>query len=104
MKNFNNGNSFQGIAWKVIMILTNLFLQKPSQKSKSKEHANLLEERLKMWKHGNITSLLKDCKMIQAKLTAGKRRKPQDIDPIFTKLVFEGKISAAMKFLDEVSK
>ena len=101
LKNFNNGNSFQGIAWKVIMVLPNLLLQKPSKKRKAKEHSELLDDHMKLWKKGNIFFLLKECRLIQRKLKSGKRRTSQDIDKVFSKLVFEGKLGAALKFLDE---
>ena len=43
LNNFNIANSFQVIAVKVVMILPNLLLQKPSSTSKSKEHSKVLE-------------------------------------------------------------
>ena len=98
--NFNNGNTFQGIAMKVVMVLPNLLLQKPSAKSKAKDHSKALEERLKMWKDGNIQDLLRDCKAVQTKLKSGKKKTTIDITRIFSKLIFEGKIGAALKFFD----
>ena len=47
--NINNNTSFKGISWVVIMILPNLLHQKPSAKSKAKEHSQLPNERLQMW-------------------------------------------------------
>ena len=70
--NFNSSNTFQGIAMKVVAILPNLLLQKPSAKSKAKEHTKILEQRLEMWNNGNILGLLRDSRAIQKKLKSGK--------------------------------
>ena len=101
INNYNKSNTFHGISLKVVMILPNLLLQKPSSKSKAKDHSKALEERLNMWKEGKLLELLRDCKVIQKKLRSGKTRTLKDINRIFTKLVFEGKTGAALKFLDE---
>ena len=54
VKHFNLGNSYQGIAMKVTNILPSLLLQKPSAKSKSKEHSQLLEKRIALWEEGKL--------------------------------------------------
>ena len=101
MGNYVTGNTFQALAMKVIMIIPNLLLQKPSAASKAKDHFLALEERLKQWGEGKITELWKNCQVIQKKLSARPPKPANDINRIFTKLVFEGKLGAAMKFLDE---
>ena len=99
--NFNNANTFQGIAMKVVMILPNLLLQKPSAKSKAKDLSKALEERLSQWNEGKIQDLLRDAKAIQEKLKSAKKKSTDDVNRVFSKLIFEGKIGAALKFLDE---
>ena len=101
MNIFNNHGIFQAIALKVVMVLPGLLLQKPSSKSKAKEHTKLLEERLRLWKNGQFNELHRQARTIQQKLKSGKRRTNDDIVRIFSKLMFEGKVSAALKFLDE---
>ena len=81
---------------KVVMILPNLLLQKPSAKSKAKEHTTALEQRLKMWNEGKIQDLLRDAIAIQSKLKSGKKKSTDDITRVFSKLVFEEKIGAAL--------
>ena len=98
---YNIGNSFQGISLKVIAVLPNLMLQKPSAKSKSKDHSEALESRLQLWSEGNIMDILRECTTIQTKLKSGKKRSTEDITRIFSNLIFEGKFGAALKFLDE---
>ena len=61
----------------------------------------MLTERLKKWNEGNIQELLRGCQDIQKKLKSSKKRTTEDITRIFSKLIMEGKISSALKFLDE---
>ena len=103
ISHFNKGTTFQGIALKVAMILPNLLLQKPSATSKSREHIQSLEQRIGMWNNGKIQELWTDGLVIQKKLTQKPQKTPEDITRTFTKLMFEGKPGAAMKFLDENS-
>ena len=98
---YNVGSSFQGIAIKVVMILPNLLLQKPSGTSKAKEHTKVLTDRLQLWSEGKIRELLRDCHQIQKKLKSSRKRSMDDIHRIFSNLVMEGKIGPALKFLDE---
>ena len=99
LEHFNKGTTFQGIALKVFMILPNLMLQKPSQNSKSKDHVSKLSERLEMWKAGQLSDLLREGRQIQYNLRRSKQRTPEKNAKIFSKLIFEGKINAALKFL-----
>ena len=88
LNNFNIANSFQGIAIKVVMILPNLPLQKPSSTRKSKEHSKVLEDRPNMWNNGDLNGLLRDCRATQRKMRSGKKRTGADVTRIFSKLVF----------------
>ena len=45
-----------------------LLLQKPSRKSKSRNHLAALERRFKLWNEGNIYELLDESKEIQERL------------------------------------
>ena len=45
-----------------------LLLQKPSRKSKARDHLSALERRLKLWGEGNINKLLDESKEIQERL------------------------------------
>ena len=56
-----------------------------------------------MWNEGRTRELWNDSKVIQNKTTSKAQNLPDDVMPIFTKLMFEGKPIAAMKFLDENS-
>ena len=92
---------FKIIAMKVVMILPSMLLQKPSAKSKAKDHTRALELRLQKWKEGKIEELWKDNAIIQKKLSEHPQKSPHDITRLVTNLMFEGKVGPAMKILDE---
>ena len=58
------------IALKAIMVMPNLLLQKPSQKSKSKNYLSALEKRMELWESGELVELLKEVETIQKCLKA----------------------------------
>ena len=99
LRSYNTNSLFQGLAIKVVMILPSLLLQKPSATSKVKEHSRALGERLQFWKEGKFDKILQECRVIQKKLSTGKKRSQEDVSRTFSKLVFEGKLSSALKFL-----
>ena len=101
LTHFNSGNTFHGIAMTVLMTLPNLLLQKPSAKSKARDHTKALEQRLVLWKEGKLDDIWKECQIIQKKLHAKPTRSATDVSKTFSKLMFEGKVGAALKFLEE---
>ena len=105
LENFNNNTTFKGIAIKVFMILPSLLLQKPFANSKTKANILVLQERLKKWNEGKIDEILRECMQIQNKLTATKHRNSnsEDIARIFAKLMLQGKVNAALRYLSEHS-
>ena len=103
LEQFNRGTKLEGIALKVYMLLPGLLMQKPSKSSKAKEHAEKLVERMHLWSEGNIEALLKEGRTIQKRITTSKARSPEDASRIFAKLMMQGKVRAAIKFLSENS-
>ena len=101
LTNFNAGNTFHGIAMKVVMTLPNILLQKPSAKSKAKDHMKALQQRLLLWNEGKLSEIWKECLIIQKKINSKPNRSSEDVSRIFSKLMFEGKVGAAMKYLEE---
>ena len=104
LRQFNNTSNLNSVSLKVFMVLPSLLLQKPSPRSKAKDHTECLTRRMAAWKSGDITSLIKESRHIQSKLTSSKKpRSMEDIAKIFAKLIMIGKVSAALKFLDSES-
>ena len=92
----------QHLALKATIVLLAVGLQKPSQKSKAKDHQECLEKRLKLWKNGEIECLLREGRMIQRRLQKSRRNSdPPNKARIFAKLVMEGQINSALRFLNE---
>ena len=61
-------SSLESIAITAAMILPPLLLQKPTLKSKAREHASCLERRFQCWRAGDIESLLNEGRTIQSRL------------------------------------
>lgn len=104
LKQFNSNSELSAVALKAFMVLPTLILQKPSAKSKSKEHSAAIERRLNLWRQGDLELLLKEVRFIQGKFVGSKKaRTVEDISKVFGKLVLQGKLSAAIKLLDRES-
>ena len=92
------------VALKAFMVLPTLILQKPSATSKSEEHSAAIERRLALWKQGDLHLLLKEVRFIQGKFVNSKKaRTVEDVSKVFSKLVLQRKLLAAMKLLDNES-
>ena len=104
VEHFNKNSEFQCIALKVFMVLPNLILQKPSKTSKAKDHLKKVEERMTSWKEGKIYELVQECRIIQHRMMTSKRRNMEETARIFAKLMFQGKVTAALKLLKSDSE
>ena len=101
---WNNSLENQHIALKAAFVLLAVCLQKPNARSKAKEHQNILAKRLALWKDGEIEKLIREGNIIQHRI--GKHNKSansQDKSKVFAKLVMEGRINSALRFLNESS-
>ena len=104
IRQFNVASNINSVSLKTFMILPALLLQKPSAKSKAKQHSECLSRRLALWKNGEVIELLKESRLIQKRLQSSRKSKSiDDVSRIFAKLIMEGKISAALKILDSES-
>ena len=90
------------IAFKAIMVMSGLLLQKPSQKSKSKDHLTSLENRMKLWHAGEIMELLKEAETIQKDVRVSNASSIiAEIPKKFTLEMWKGNINSAMKLLTD---
>ena len=69
INDLNNGSKMQPNALKAVIVLLAVSLQKPSQKSKGKNHQECLAKRLVLFKEGEIDKLLRQGRMIQKRLS-----------------------------------
>ena len=98
IKFYVNNSPLQNVAMTALMVMPALLLQKPSKRSKAKDHIRHLEDRLKLWEKGDIKGLIKEGKAIQKRLTSGKFT-PQHTHKVFSKLMLQGKVSAALRWV-----
>ncbi len=87
---FVSGSHFESVALTMSMILFPLLLQKPSRSSKAKDHANYLQRRLALWRSGELSKLVKECRTIQDRLKAPKIDKDHH-EKVFARLMLQGK-------------
>ena len=90
----------KNIALKAIMIMPSLLLQKPSQKSKSREHLKALEQLLDLWTSGEILDLLHEEKTIQKDLRpSNSPSAAAESSKRFARETHKGNVTNAIKLL-----
>ena len=101
LNGFNNEDAFMGITLKVYLTLPMILLQKPSASSKAKDHSQALIRRMEWFKNGDYSRLLSECRNIQRQLRP--KKSTANMSKTFAKLVMQGKINAALRFLSDES-
>ena len=99
---YTNKTGFESTALLALTVFGPLILQKPSKNSKNKEHIIYMKKRLEQWKRGDFNSLIREGNAIQKKLIQNKR-KPQSNQKVFTRLMLQGKVSAALKWISNTN-
>ena len=104
-KAFASRSALECIALKAAVVLPILVLQKPSSKSKAKEHSTCLVRRLSTWQDGDLSDLLWEGRTIQQRIPKPNSKDSQQrLARSFANLMFEGKTKAAIRLLTEDSK
>ena len=97
------GTTLHNIAFKAIMIMPNLLLQKPSKNSKAKYHLTDLERRMQSWLKEDLMELLHEGETIQKNLT--QKIAKRDIGKIskkFAALMRKERVNAAINLLPRI--
>ena len=92
----------QHVSIKAAFVLLAMGLQKPHKKSKAKGHQECLANRLHLWKEGEIDQLMLEGRMIQHRLTSGRRANSPNKAKVFANLVMNGQINSALRYLSDV--
>ena len=100
LNRFNTGSNFQGIAMNVIIILPTYYKTHLRPVNRKNIPKYSMKDRMRGTKE-YLTNYFVTAKQFRKKLELGKKRTEGDVTRIFSKLVFEGKIGAALKFLDK---
>ena len=103
INDWNSNSDQQHISLKAAFVLLAVALQKPSPKSKTKDHQDFLSKCLALWKEGEIRMLLREGRMLQRRIGKLKTFDQTEKSKIFAKLVLEGQINSALHFLSETS-
>ena len=103
---YAEGSALECVAMKAAMTMPALLLQKPSSRSKAREHALHLERRLKLWSDGELDDLLHEGRTVQRQLTLSQQSQQNDDDRtarVFAKLMMEGKVRAALRLVTQAN-
>ena len=99
---YAQSTALESVALQAAMTACVLLLQKPHVGSKARDHEAALERRLRAWQEADIEGLLREGRAIQNHLRTGPRVNREDaVARIFARLVMEGKINAAMRYLSD---
>ena len=85
------------------MLLPNLMLQKTSQKASNETNKTHFERRFKLWKDGNISTLVNECNGIKRRLKQNNSntRNGEYISKTFAHFIKTGNINRALRLLSE---
>ena len=98
LRAWNSKSAIRNTSIKCLMLMPALLLQKPSPKSKSKEHADILKRRLDQWSQGKISDLLYESQTIQRRLKSFiPTNSDEAISKKFAALMKSGNVNAAIK-------
>lgn len=103
INDWNNSSDNFHVSLKAAFVLLAVGLQKPGSKFKAKDHQDALANRLVLWREGEISKQLRECRIIQGRIGKLKGSAPPDKTKVFTKLVLEGQINAGLRFVSESS-
>ena len=80
-----------------------LLLQKPSNRSKTKDHIKCLERRLADWSNGDLEELVKEGRSLQHRLPRNRSARPNiNLTWSFAKLTFMGRCKAALDLISNM--
>ena len=68
INHFANKTPWQRLAVLLVHVFIPLMLQKPSSKSKPRDHTKYLKSRLERWKNGQLGSLMEEAREIQKRI------------------------------------
>ena len=95
---FVDKTQWERLALSIVHIFIPLMLQKPSSKSKPREHVKYLSSRLERWKLGQLQSIMDETREIQRQIKIKQRPdKTMANQKAFVNLMLSGKVGDAAK-------
>ncbi len=98
---FVNKTPHECFSLSLVHIFMPLMLQKPSERSKARDHSKYLAQRLQKWKNGEIVSLMAEAREIQKRHQKIVEQRTVNKTKLFCQLMLLGKISQATKLISE---
>ena len=74
---FVRKTQWERLALPLLHVFMPIMLQKPSKKSKARDHLRFLSSRLEKWRAGDLGSLMAECSEIQKRLLSSKNYKEE---------------------------
>ena len=100
LNSWSENSPLKDCAMRAIHVMPALLLQKPSKRSKSKEHVEALERRLESWKKGDLLKLFEETEAIQSRLPINNgKRDMAATSRRFKELMQKGNVNGAIKLL-----
>ena len=97
---FVNKTAHERLSLCLVHIFMPIMLQKPSAKSKARDHSKYLAQRLVKWTNGDLVSLMAEAREIQKRHQRIVDQKTTNKTKLFCNLMLLGKISQATKLFN----
>ena len=96
IESWNKKTNLELIAMTLNMIFLPLLLQKSGRNVKAKSVKEIVEQRLRKWNDGKISELVKEAEYLQDH-TQNLTHNPRNSAQIFSRLMMQGKVKAALR-------
>ena len=100
---FNTRSPWESLGLHLAQVFVPLMLQKPSAKSKPKDHLKYLGNRIDKWRNGDINCLVAEGTAIQERIQKAHSKKAQSDLRNFSRLMLLGEVKKALRYVDEES-
>ncbi len=98
IESWNKGSNLELIALTLNMIFLPLILQKSGKNVKAKSIKQIVQDRLEKWNKGQLRELLDEAEYLQKSLQ-NAHHTPQNSAKIFSRLMLQGKVNAALRIV-----
>ena len=82
------------------MVMPSLLLQRPTIKTKAKDHARCLERRMNKWIEGDFNALVIEGRTIQKAFQSKNKKKVENVSKTFCNFMLKGKVKNALRLLE----
>ena len=96
----NDAEHLSYFALKAFMVMPSLLLQRPTIKTKAKDHARCLERRMNKWIEGDFNALVIEERTIQKAFQSKNKKKVENVSKTFCNFMLKGKVKNALRLLE----